>query len=151
MPRRLRKRENTMSEQIKVVRVVSTGALIPLHDNNRIILQREGVVESLAERCPDTGKLIEINGADYSTMVSASNDLKRIGDALINNRRQRDQLIAAAIRQPGGEQFIQTIGVLDDELYVQHVDPETLQLPAHVQTVQCKPAYHSNHNAHQRL
>ena len=102
-----------MSKQIAVARVNATGALIRLNPNNRALLSNPRVTESVAEMVD--GKLVEIDGSDYTSLVTSSNDLIRIGQALQNNKDQREKLLTAALRIPDAESYLQTLGVYDAE------------------------------------
>ena len=113
-----------MSKQIAVARVNATGALIRLNPNNRALLNNPRVTESKAEMVD--GKLVEIDGSDYTSLVTSSNDLIRIGQALLNNRDQREKLLTAALRIPEAESYLQTLGVYDAKDDSQYIDPDSL-------------------------
>lgn len=115
-----------MSKDIPVARVNATGALIRLHDGNRTLLNKAGVTESRAKVDGTTGRLVEIDGADYTTMVAASKDLVRIGTAIQSNMRQRETLLTAALKLPGAETYLQTLGVYQGKEDTQYIDPDTL-------------------------
>jgi len=116
-----------MSKQVAVARINATGALIPLHDANRsLLLNMQGVVETVAEPDPKTGRLTEVDGADHTTMLAATMDLQRIGQALVNNRIQRQTLLTAALKIPNAETYLQQLGVYDGSEDSQYIDPQTL-------------------------
>lgn len=116
-----------MSKEIPVARVNATGALIRLHDGNRALLNQSGITESVAKVDESTGKLVEINGADYTMMISASKDLVRIGTAIIANRQQRETLLTAALKLPGAEEYLSKLGVYEGKEDAQYIDPNTLK------------------------
>lgn len=116
-----------MSKNIDVARVNATGALIPIHDGNRDHLSsRPGITMTTAKKDPETGRLEETSGADYTAMIAASNDLQRIGEALQNNTVQRETLLTAALKLPNAEQYLQQLGVYKGSEDDQYIDPNTL-------------------------
>lgn len=116
-----------MSDQVEVARINATGALIPLHDGNRsLLLSRGGVTETMAERDPETGRLMEVDGADHTAMIAASNSLQRIGESLANNKRQREILLVAALKLPNAATYLEQLGVYKGEEDGQFIDAETL-------------------------
>jgi len=122
-----------MSEQIAVARVNRTGALVRLHDGNRGILRQAGIVETTATKDPDTGRLVETNGADFTTIVASSSNLVRIGEAIQANITQRGSLLTAALKITGGQEYLERMGLYDPKTDEQYVDQNAL-LPANADT-----------------
>ena len=116
-----------MSDNIRAARVLKTGALIPLHDGNKMILNQSGVVEVEAKRDPDSGRLVAVGSTDYVNLVSASKNLPRIVDALRENHAQRERLLTSALKLPDGEEFLMQENVYDGKQDRQYIDPESLQ------------------------
>lgn len=115
-----------MSNQLDVVRVNRTGALIRLHSGNQNLLNQPGMTKTVAKVNETTGRLVEIDGADHATMVAASSNLVRIGDALLANKAQREMLLTSALKLPSGEKYLMDLGVYDGAEDNQFIDPNTL-------------------------
>ena len=115
-----------MSEQVSVARISRTGALIPIHDGNKELLLQPGVVEAMAEKDSETGRLVEVDGSDNTAVTAASNDLVRIGRALVSNKAQRETLLTSALKLPGAEEYLISLGTYAGAEDEQYIDPETL-------------------------
>lgn len=116
-----------MSKQIDVARVVRTGALIRLHDGNRSILNNTGIIATKAMADKETGRLVEVGGSANAMVAVASDDLYQIALQLENIKQQRAMLIAAALRQPGAEDYLMTLDVYAGKKDDQYIDPQTLK------------------------
>ena len=114
-----------MSNEIPVVRVNATGALIRLNNKNQRLLSNPKVTQTTATIDSD-GNLVETDGADRSALISASGNLQQIGEALVSLKRQRENLLKSALMQPGGEAFLVALDVYSAEEDDQYIDPDTL-------------------------
>lgn len=115
-----------MSKNIEVARVNRTGALIRLHDGNRSLLDQPGIALTEAAVDEKTGRLVEVDGADRTAIIAASSNLVRIGEALVGNKSQRETLLTSALKLPGAEAYLESIGVYKGTEDDQYIDVNTL-------------------------
>ena len=116
----------TSEEQDGIVNM-RTGAVQLLTQTNQNLLKRRDMKKTKIAREGDDGPWKEVDGGDFFAALAGSGDLQRIGLQLVNLKDQRQQLITSACKLPGGDEYLQNLGVYDGEDDEQYVDPDDLK------------------------
>lgn len=104
-----------MSEQLEAVRSLRTGAIILLNDGNRrAMLSRSDMVSTTAVRSPE-GPWVDANPSMAVGAAAGSGSLARIANSLASLASQRQGLIDAALKLPGGAALLAERGVTTND------------------------------------
>ena len=113
------KKENEAQETIPGAKKLSTGALVPLSATNRRILKRPDMVpvELVRSKNEDgsDGPYVEAAGSNVTQAVILSGSLALIARSIRDNQHQLSNLVDAALRIEGGEDYLVSEGLLEAE------------------------------------
>lgn len=113
------KKENEAQETIPGAKKLSTGALVPIGTTNRHILKRPDMVpvELVRSKNEDgsDGPYVEAAGSNVTQAVILSGSLALIARSIRENQHQLSNLVDAALRIEGGEDYLVSEGLLEAE------------------------------------
>lgn len=113
------KKEKEVQETIPGAKKLSTGALVPIGTTNRHILKRPDMVpvELVRSKNEDgsDGPYVEAAGSNVTQAVILSGSLALIARSIRENQHQLSNLVDAALRIEGGEDYLVSEGLLEAE------------------------------------
>ena len=113
------KKEKEVQETIPGAKKLSTGALVPIGTTNKHILKRPDMVPVELVRSQNEdgsdGPYVEAAGSNVTQAVILSGSLALIARSIRENQHQLSNLVDAALRIEGGEDYLISEGLLEAE------------------------------------